>query len=133
MAQEYFLGLGFAIVLWGIFVCLVLLSLPGGVHGQWIGFWGSIPTLLLLGMFAGMFAVPLQVFLQSRPPESQKGRMIATMNLANWIAILSSGIIYWGAGVLLEKIAWQPNAMFALTAGIITPVALWYRPVAQGL
>lgn len=119
--------------IWGIFACLVLLSLPGGVHGQWIGFWGSIPTLLLLGMFAGMFAVPLQVFLQSRPPESQKGRMIATMNLANWIAILSSGIIYWGAGVLLEKIAWQPNAMFALTAGIITPVALWYRPVAQGL
>ena len=124
--------------IWGMLVCLLLLGLPGGA--QLLGFWGSVPLLILLGMFAGLFAVPLQVFLQSRPPEGQKGRMIATMNIANWIAILLSGVIYFGAAgqlfgnkSLLELLNWNPNAMFALTAFMIAPLALFYRPKEKKL
>ena len=39
-------------------------------------------------IIGGLFIVPLQVFMQARPPEDQKGRMIGAMNLVNWIAIL---------------------------------------------
>ncbi len=39
----------------------------------------------------GLFALPVQVFLQSRPPDKLKGRVIGTMNLVNWIAIILSG------------------------------------------
>ena len=46
--------------------------------------------LIVMGTFAGMYAIPLQVFMQSRPPEGQKGRMIAVMNQANFAAILLS-------------------------------------------
>ena len=42
-----------------------------------------------------MFAIPLQVFLQARPPDELKGRLIATQNFLNWIAIIFSGVIYF--------------------------------------
>ena len=71
---------------------------PGvGETRQWLGFWGSLPLMLLLGAFTGLFAVPLQVFMQSAPPKDKKGRMIAVMNQANWIGILIAAGLYWAA------------------------------------
>jgi acyl-[acyl-carrier-protein]-phospholipid O-acyltransferase/long-chain-fatty-acid--[acyl-carrier-protein] ligase len=113
---------------WGIFVCLLLMSLstPGGVH--WLGHYGSLLVLVLLGMFAGFFAIPLQVFIQSRPPEDQKGRMIAVMNLANFTAILISGVLYFVLDRLVDFLQAPRSAVFAAMALLILPVAIWYRP-----
>ena len=119
--------------LWGIFLCLAMLALPGGPHGQLLGSAGSFPMLVLLGMFAGMFAVPIQVYLQSKPPPDQKGRMIAAMNFANWIAILISGVIYGVAIRWLESSGANSSHMFALTALLIAPVAWFYRPRSESL
>jgi acyl-[acyl-carrier-protein]-phospholipid O-acyltransferase/long-chain-fatty-acid--[acyl-carrier-protein] ligase len=118
---------------WGILACLALLTLPGGRHSHLLGFAGSIPMLLALGFFAGMFAVPIQVFLQSRPPEDKKGRMIATMNLANWVAILISAGLYFVFGRLLAMFQLPPSATFGLTALLMLPVALFYRPRSEQL
>ena len=65
--------------LWGLVFFLALLSVSrtGGVH--LLGFSGSLVALTLLGMSAGLFAIPVQVFIQKRPPKDQKGRMIAAM------------------------------------------------------
>ena len=119
--------------LWGILVCLGLLAIPGGPHGQWLGKNGSLLVLVLLGMFAGIFAVPLQVFLQSRPPPDQKGRMIAAMNFANWVAILLASLIYSGGILALNALGANSSNMFALTAVLIAPVAWWYRPQSEKL
>ena len=54
--------------------------------------------MLVLGAFTGLFAVPLQVFMQARPPKDKKGRMIAVMNQANWIGIIIAAGLYWRAG-----------------------------------
>ena len=99
-----------------------------GQHGHLLGFWGTVTVLILLGLFAGMFAVPLQVFLQARPPEGQKGRMIATMNIANWIAILLSGVLYGMCGFVQKQLNWWPNTTFAFTAILLAPAVLFYRP-----
>jgi len=108
--------------------------LPGlGDGAQWLGFWGSLPTLLLLGMFTGMFAVPLQVFLQSRPPEDKKGRMIAVMNQANWIGVLASAGVYQMLAWLIESQAWPRSVMFLFIAMLMLPVALFYHPKNQSL
>ena len=119
--------------LWGIFLCLLVLALPGGQYGHLLGFWGTVVVLILLGFFAGMFAVPLQVFLQTRSPEDQKGRMIATMNVANWIAILLSGVLYEIFGAVQNQMDWSPNTTFAFTAVLLAPVVLFYRPPAEML
>ncbi|MDP7016094.1 MAG: MFS transporter, partial [Pirellulaceae bacterium] len=67
--------------IWGMVVCLVGLAIPAPApRNHLLGFAGSIVALIALGSFTGMFAVPLQVFMQSRPPEGFKGRMIATQS-----------------------------------------------------
>ncbi|MCE9546315.1 MAG: MFS transporter [Planctomycetia bacterium] len=113
---------------WGMVVCLALLALPGGPHHHLLGYFGSMPVLVALGLFAGLLAVPLQVFLQARPPENQKGRVIGSMNLVNWIAIIGAVGFIAGCNVLLDRMKLPASTIFGLTAVILLPVALFYRP-----
>lgn len=116
--------------LWGMIVCLAALALPGPAawHSHLLGYWGSLATLVVLGGFTGMFAVPLQVFVQSRAPIDCKGRVIATQNLLQWIGITASAGLYFGIGKLLTALAWPPSGMFAFAALLMLGVALFYRP-----
>lgn len=118
---------------WGIIVCLAWLALPGYERPHLLGFRASVPMLVALGFFAGMFVVPIQVYLQSRPPEGQKGRMIATMNIANWIAIMVSALLYGACEEILTYWRWPRSTLFAFTALLMLPVALLYRPVDERL
>ena len=113
---------------WGMVICLLLLAIPVGDKQHLLGYWGSVTALILLGGFTGLFAVPLNVFLQSRPPAGLKGRTIATQNLLNWVGIFVSTGIYWAANSLLEVLHWPNNGLFALTALLMLPIALAYRP-----
>ena len=117
---------------WGMIAGFVLMaiSLPqeNGGFKHLLGFGGSFPVLIALGMAAGMFAIPVQVFIQMRPPENQKGRMIAVMNLTNFIAILLSGAVYMLFDRVIEAAGWPRSVLFGLTAAIILPVAIFYRP-----
>ncbi len=119
---------------WGMVVCMVLLSLPavGGLGDQQanhlLGFAFSAPLLLAAGVFAGLFVVPLQVVLQSRPPEGKKGRMIAVMNICSWMGILISAVLYKGAALIIEGTGLPQSSVFAVPALILLPVAMFYRP-----
>jgi acyl-[acyl-carrier-protein]-phospholipid O-acyltransferase/long-chain-fatty-acid--[acyl-carrier-protein] ligase len=113
---------------WGIVICLAMIAVPGPGNANLLGYWGSLVCLILLGGFTGMFAVPLQVFLQMRPPAGQVGRTIAVMNQANWVAIVLSGGIYSLFVALSNALGWQPSVTFGLTALLMLPVALFYRP-----
>ena len=95
--------------------------------------WLARGCLIWLGACAGFFAVPLQVALQSVPPESQKGRMIGTMNLVNWIGILLSAAFYF----LFEFVRMKLNerglelnfaTVFSALAVIAAVVVVIYRP-----
>jgi acyl-[acyl-carrier-protein]-phospholipid O-acyltransferase/long-chain-fatty-acid--[acyl-carrier-protein] ligase len=95
---------------------------------HFLGYHGSLPVLVMLGIAAGLFAIPLQVFLQSRPPENQKGRMIAAMNLANYIAILLSGVTYGLLDAIVTTLNWPRSSIFGFMSLFILPLLLWYRP-----
>jgi acyl-[acyl-carrier-protein]-phospholipid O-acyltransferase/long-chain-fatty-acid--[acyl-carrier-protein] ligase len=85
------------------------------------------------GIAAGVFAVPLQVFLQSRPPADKKGQMIGAMNLGNWIAILFSSVLYGAFQRLLVDTAGATTwKVFGATAVLLVPIAIFYRPRADG-
>src|SRR5690606_13619925 len=111
--------------LWGIAGCLALLALwlPGGRH--FLGYYGSLLALIALGVSAAFFAIPLQVFLQSRPPEEQKGRMIAVMNQANFTAILISGLLYGVFDRLVNAIGWPRSSIFLFMALLVLPLAVF--------
>jgi len=114
--------------LWGLVLFLGILSIsrPGGIH--LLGFRGSLVALVLLGMAAGFFAIPVQVFIQERPPKDQKGRMIAAMNFFNFIAILMSGLLYGIFDRVVIAQGWPRSAIFAMMAIIVLPLAILYRP-----
>jgi acyl-[acyl-carrier-protein]-phospholipid O-acyltransferase/long-chain-fatty-acid--[acyl-carrier-protein] ligase len=113
---------------WLIVVLLALLAIPGTPPFNLLGHRGTLVTLLLLGASAGLFAVPLQVFLQTRPPATLKGRTIATANLANWLAIIASAGIYAVFDIIVRAMNVPRAAVFGLTALLMLPVALFYRP-----
>ena len=89
----------------------------------------SVVALIAVGLFAGFFSVPLQVYLQMAAPSDQKGRIIGAFNLFNWIGIAGSGIVYTiGRLVLVEWLALPPATLFGFAALLILPVAVFYRP-----
>ncbi len=114
--------------LWGLVLFLGILSIStsGGTH--LLGQRGCFVVLPLLGMAAGFFAIPVQVFIQDRPPKDQKGRMIAVMNFVNFIAILLSGVLYGVFDKIVVTQSWPRSAIFAMMACIVLPLAFYYRP-----
>jgi acyl-[acyl-carrier-protein]-phospholipid O-acyltransferase/long-chain-fatty-acid--[acyl-carrier-protein] ligase len=88
--------------------------------------WTARLVLVAVGVFSGMFAVPLQVYLQAKPPQDQKGRMIGAMNLVNWIGILMAAGVYFlcTAAFTPENISWT----FLVLAAAMLPIAAFYRP-----
>lgn len=117
----------------GIFLALSLLGMLGslGHSPEWLTLQRltAWPLLAGLGFSTGMFTVPLQVFLQSRPPADQKGRVIGAMNLINWIAVFLAagiyGLLFWG---FVNKLEWPVSTVYAATAAMILPVVILYRP-----
>jgi acyl-[acyl-carrier-protein]-phospholipid O-acyltransferase/long-chain-fatty-acid--[acyl-carrier-protein] ligase len=112
----------------GAVVTLLVMAIPGGRNGHFLGFWGSIPVLILVGLFAGMFIVPVQVSLQSRPPRGEKGRMIATMNQFSWVGVILAAILWDICVRVLNYQGWPLSTAFVFTAALMLPVAVYYRP-----
>jgi acyl-[acyl-carrier-protein]-phospholipid O-acyltransferase/long-chain-fatty-acid--[acyl-carrier-protein] ligase len=114
--------------LWGLVTTLLVLSLRGGPNQHLLGYYGSYPALILMGVFTGMFVVPVQVTVQSRPPREDKGRVVATMNQCTWLGIILGAILYSACIMVLDATGWPRNTIFAVTAALMLPVALFYRP-----
>lgn len=100
--------------------------------------WGIRFSLALAGIAGGLLIIPLQVVVQTRPPDDLKGRVIGSMNLITWIGILGSALFFGISSTLLKTLAetndlgYQPiEYVFAALAVIILPVALFYRPTLE--
>ena len=98
-------------------------------RGTMLGPYGSAVGLICVGLFAGFYSVPLQVYLQTNAPSEQKGRIIGAMNLMNWIGIFGAGAVYWIGNTILVGWLMLPQAtMFGFAAALMLPVALLYHP-----
>lgn len=111
----------------GMFFSLVALGVwkAGGAH--LLGFWGSLMGLILTGMFAAVFIIPIQVFMQKRPSKEIKGRMIGTMNFANFVGVLIAGPLYQGFLAVAGSLGWPPSSIFWMLAVLLVPVVLFFR------
>lgn len=114
---------------WGISAALALVAITGSFALPVSAtYYLTSVFLFAAGAAVGLFSVPLQVFLQERPPRDQKGRVIGAMNLLNWIGIFLAAGLY---GLLTRGIVWAGVgqwALFAGTAVMMLPVAIFYRP-----
>jgi acyl-[acyl-carrier-protein]-phospholipid O-acyltransferase/long-chain-fatty-acid--[acyl-carrier-protein] ligase len=116
-----------------LIVTLIAMALPGGEHHHLFGYYGSFPVLILMGTFTGMFVVPVQVIIQSRPPREEKGRMIATMNQCTWVGIILGSVLYGVCIWVLDRTGWPRSTIFVVTAVLMLPVAIFYRPKDEKL
>lgn len=120
-------GTVIALGTWGVILFCGMLSVTIPGYGHALGFAGSMPVLILLGAAAAFFAIPIQVFLQARPPTTLKGRMIAVMNQANFLAIVLAGVFYIVIDAVISAADWPRSAVFAAMAILFLPVAIWFR------
>lgn len=98
-------------------------ALPAAAKPFWIG-----AGLFFAGGFAGLLAVPLQVFLQARPPAGQKGRVIGAMNLFTWTGILLSNGFYYICYSILSSFRLPPCWILAALSPIMCGIAVAFWP-----
>ena len=78
-------------------------------------------ALALMGIAGGVFLVPVTSFVQVRPAPQEKGRMIASSNLADFVGIMLSGVVFYVFSLLRIK----PSNCFAIEALMVIAVAGW--------
>jgi hypothetical protein len=84
-----------------------------------IGTWRILADLLLIGLFGGLFIVPLYALVQMRSPEDCRARIIATNNIMNALfmvvgSLLAAGLLAAGLSIpTLFAVAGLGNAAVA--------------------
>lgn len=68
-----------------------------------------------LGFFSGFFVLPLNALLQYLPHGDEKGRLIATANFFNGIAMIVAATAIW---IAFDLLGWSPATIFAVIGGI---------------
>jgi len=76
--------------------------------------------LIMLGLSAGFFAVPLQAFIQQRSPVRERGRILAIGNFLTFVGILIASAAYWA---LDAKFHLNPAQVFLVSAAMSAVVA----------
>ena len=112
--------------LWGIVLCLVLLGFWKG-NALFLSVNLTRVVLILLGISAAIYSIPLQVFLQERPPNQLKGRMIATMNQANFLGMMMAGPLYQLFLQIAKWLNYPVSSVFWMIGIMVVPLAIFYR------
>ena len=76
--------------------------------------------LLMAGLSAGFYAVPLQAFIQQRSPAGERGRVAASGNFLCFAAILVASAAMWA---LDARFRLNPAQVFLVAAAMSTVVA----------
>ncbi len=111
----------------GLAVALCLASVAAAFSSPAINAYTLGAALLVAGVFGGILAVPLQVFLQARPPVELKGRTIGAMNLITWIGVMAAAAYYYIFNLIFSRTGISPSWILATLAIVMLAVALGYR------
>jgi len=92
--------------------------------------WAGV-LLGFLGIFAGLFAVPVLAIIQHRPSPERKGNMQAAANLLSFVAIFLAGGGYY---LLVSVLRLSPGGVFlfgAVMTLFATLYTLWALPESR--
>ena len=84
--------------------------------------------IVVLGLSAGLFIVPVHALIQLRSPDEKRGQIVAASNFIGWVGILASAGLL---GVLTKVLGLSPDQTF-LVLGMLTLglalFAVWKLP-----
>jgi acyl-[acyl-carrier-protein]-phospholipid O-acyltransferase / long-chain-fatty-acid--[acyl-carrier-protein] ligase len=86
------------------------------------GMAASAVLLGLLGFWAGFFAVPVNALIQHKPPEEDKGGIIAAANLLSFVGIALSSVVYF---IFTAYVHLNPQGVI-IAGSVITAAATVY-------
>ncbi len=87
-----------------------------------------LAILVLFGVSAGLFSLPLQTFIQFRAEPSKRGEVLAASSFINWVGILlASGLTWFFSGPLKLSAAQGFSLVGALTL-LLTLISFWILP-----
>ncbi len=60
-----------------------------------VSYWSTLAYLTLLGLCAGLYAVPLQSLMQMLPTPAHRGRVLATSNAISFLFMAIGSLLFW--------------------------------------
>ena len=84
--------------------------------------------ILLLGLSAGLFIVPLQAFIQFRAPREKLGRILAASSFLSWCGVLLASALTWLLSGALKFTTSESFLVLGLLTLALTAAALWILP-----
>jgi 1-acyl-sn-glycerol-3-phosphate acyltransferase len=92
--------------------------------GQFLGVaghWRILADLMLIGMFAGFYIVPLYALVQSRSEAKHRSRIIAGNNILNALFVVAAAVM----AIALFKAGFTIPELFLVTAALNAVVAIY--------
>jgi len=84
--------------------------------------------LVLFGISAGLFSLPLQTFIQFRAEPAKRGEVLAASSFINWVAILIASGLTWLLSGPLGFSAAQGFSSVGVITLLFTLVSFWVLP-----
>ncbi|WP_136798864.1 MFS transporter [Desulfosediminicola ganghwensis] len=110
----------------GIAIGLIMAGMTTSVPES-ARFWWLMFALGFAGIAGGLFLIPITSFLQIRPADSDKGRVLAAAGFTAFVAILLSGMLY----NIFESLLAPTAFMLALGVLSVLMVFVFQRLVAS--
>ena len=83
----------------------------------------AIGVLIVAGLFAGLFLIPLNAALQAESHQDKLGKTIATQNFIENTAMLGASVFAW----INVKQGFDPSQLFYCLAVLVTVVVAWLK------
>ncbi|MBI3297427.1 MAG: MFS transporter [Elusimicrobia bacterium] len=106
----------------GLVVSAAALAFTSGSTGVTAG------GLLVLGMSAGLFVVPLQAFIQQHAAPQRRGRLIAAGNTLAFSGVLASSVFLWAMEGVFRLDAAQVFLVAACMTAVVCLFISWRLP-----
>ena len=84
--------------------------------------------LVLFGLSAGLFSLPLQTFIQVRAEPAKRGEVLAASSFINWVAILIASGLTWFLSGPLGLSAAQGFSTIGVITLLFTLLSFWALP-----
>ena len=100
--------------------------------GAGLAWWWSAASLVLLGLGAGIFDVPLEAAFQEKSPPARRGALLAAANLLTFAGMFGASMLY---GLLRSPSPWgaTSNAAAAVEGGLAAAPPLLSSRIIFGL
>lgn len=93
----------------GVVICCYILDL---LSEQ---LFAVIPLVMLLGMFGGMYQIPLDSYIQVASPQQSRGKVVAATNFMSFTGVLAASALLY---VLSEWVGLSPDKNFTVIGTI---------------